>query len=50
MAYVLVRLVQKFERLESRDDYEAQFLKIEIAGRPGRNVKIALFESEQSSS
>jgi cytochrome P450 len=49
MAYVLVRLVQKYERLESRDDYEAQFHKIEIAGRPGRGVKVALFESEKSS-
>jgi cytochrome P450 len=45
MAYVMVRLLQRFERLEGRDDWGKQFHKVEIVGTPGRGVKVALFES-----
>ena len=45
MAYVLVRIVQRYERLETRDEYDAQFHKVEIVGTPGRGVKVAMFEA-----
>lgn len=45
MAYVVVRLLQRFERLEGRDEWEKQFHKVEIVGTPGRGVKVALFET-----
>lgn len=45
MAYVIAKLVQKYERLEHRDDWRAQFHKVEIVGTPGRGVKVAMFES-----
>jgi cytochrome P450 len=44
MAYVIVRLLQKYESLEHRDDWRAQFHKVEIVGTPGRGVKVAMFE------
>ncbi|KAF1817014.1 putative cytochrome P450 [Eremomyces bilateralis CBS 781.70] len=44
MAYVMVRLVQRYERLEGRDDWDSQYHKVEIVGTPGRGVKIAMFE------
>lgn len=44
MAYVIVRLLQKYESLEHRDDWRAQFHKVEIVGTPGRGVKVALFK------
>jgi cytochrome P450 len=47
MAYVLVRLVQRFARVEGRDVWEEQFHKVEIVGTPGRGVKVALFEEEK---
>jgi cytochrome P450 len=45
MAYVIVRMLQKYESLEHRDDWRAQFHKVEIVGTPGRGVKVALFEA-----
>jgi hypothetical protein len=45
MGYVMVRLLQKFDRLEGRDDWEKQYHKVEIVGTPGRGVKVALFEA-----
>jgi cytochrome P450 len=45
MAYVMVRLCQKFERVEYRGDWEEQFHKVEIVGTPGQSVKVALFEA-----
>jgi cytochrome P450 len=47
MAYVTVRLLQKYERLEHRDDWRAQYHKVEIVGTPGRGVKVALFEAKR---
>ncbi|OLN92281.1 Cytochrome P450 52A4 [Colletotrichum chlorophyti] len=45
MAYTMVRLLQRFERLEYRGDWDAQVLKAEIVGAPGHGVPIALFEA-----
>ncbi|POR33519.1 Cytochrome P450 [Tolypocladium paradoxum] len=44
MAYTLVRLLQKYERIEYRGDWNAQFHKAEIVGCPGHGVPIALYE------
>jgi cytochrome P450 len=45
MAYVIVRLAQRFERVEYRGKWESQFHKVEIVGTPGQAVKVALFEA-----
>jgi cytochrome P450 len=45
MAYVMVRLAQRFERVEYRGNWRAQFHKVEIVGTPGQGVKVALFEA-----
>ncbi|CCF46208.1 cytochrome P450 [Colletotrichum higginsianum] len=45
MAYTMVRILQRFEKLEYRGDWDAQFLKAEIVGAPGHGVPIALFEA-----
>ncbi|TWU78972.1 hypothetical protein ED733_008196 [Metarhizium rileyi] len=44
MAFCLVRLVQKYERLEYRGDWHAQSLRADIIGTPALEVPIALFE------
>ncbi|KAK4151027.1 cytochrome P450 [Chaetomidium leptoderma] len=46
MAFTLVRLLQRYERLEYRGDWHAQFHKAEIVGAPGHGVPVALFEAE----
>lgn len=48
MAEVCVRILQRYERLESRDDCGKQFHKVEIVGTPGRGVKIAMYEAKKS--
>ncbi|UNI15421.1 hypothetical protein JDV02_001956 [Purpureocillium takamizusanense] len=45
MAFMLVRLLQKYERLEYRGDWPAQYYKMEIVGRPGQGVPVALYEA-----
>lgn len=47
MAFVMVRLLQKYERLEYRGDWSAQFHKAEIVGCPGQGVPVALYEAKQ---
>ncbi|KIW05460.1 uncharacterized protein PV09_03349 [Verruconis gallopava] len=47
MAYVCVRILQRYERLEGRDDYSKQFHKVEIVGTPGRGVKVAMYEAKR---
>lgn len=42
MAYVCVRILQRYERMEGRDDYDKQFHKVEIVGTPGRGVQYVL--------
>ncbi|GAB1313210.1 Cytochrome P450 alkane hydroxylase [Madurella fahalii] len=46
MALTLVRLLQKYKRLEYRGDWHAQFHKAEIVGAPGHGVPVAFFEAE----
>ncbi|KXX82803.1 Cytochrome P450 52A1 [Madurella mycetomatis] len=46
MALTLVRLLQKYRRLEYRGDWHAQFHKAEIVGAPGHGVPVAFFEAE----
>jgi cytochrome P450 len=45
MAYVMARILQRYERITSRDDASKQFHKVEIVGTPGMGVKIALYEA-----
>jgi len=40
----VVRLLQKYERVEYRGDWAAQFHKAEIVGCPGHGVPVAFFE------
>ncbi|QPG95368.1 hypothetical protein C2857_000300 [Epichloe festucae Fl1] len=47
MGSTLVRLLQKFERLEYRGDWSAQFHKAELVGCPGQGVPVAFYEAEQ---
>ncbi|RFU78135.1 hypothetical protein TARUN_4067 [Trichoderma arundinaceum] len=49
MAFTLVRLLQKYERIEYRGDWAAQYLKADIVGCPGQGVPIALYEAKQRS-
>ncbi|EFQ30109.1 cytochrome P450 [Colletotrichum graminicola] len=45
MAFTMVRILQKYDRLEYRGDWEAQVLKAEIVGAPKHGVPIAFFEA-----
>lgn len=47
MAYVMVRMAQKYSRVEYRGDWNAQIHKVEIVGTPGMGVNVALFEDEK---
>ncbi|KAF3349598.1 hypothetical protein VD0002_g4724 [Verticillium dahliae] len=47
MAFCLVRLFQRYQRLEYRGDWEAQFLKADIVGAPGHGVPVAFFEGAE---
>ncbi|OJJ48159.1 hypothetical protein ASPZODRAFT_150447 [Penicilliopsis zonata CBS 506.65] len=40
IAYTMVRILQKYERLEYAGDWEAQFHKAEIVGTPGKGVNV----------
>ncbi|PHH92122.1 hypothetical protein CDD83_8795 [Cordyceps sp. RAO-2017] len=44
MAFTLVRLLQKYERVEYRGNWSAQFHKAEIVGCPGHGVPVAFYE------
>ncbi|QUC16024.1 uncharacterized protein UV8b_00265 [Ustilaginoidea virens] len=43
MAFVLVRLLQRYERIEYRGDWSAQFHKAEVVGCPGQGVPMAFY-------
>lgn len=43
----VIRLLQKYERIEYRGDWGAQYLKADIVGCPGQGVPIALYEAEK---
>ncbi|PSR87051.1 cytochrome P450 alkane hydroxylase [Coniella lustricola] len=47
MAYCLVRLLQKYDRLEYRGDWHAQVHKAEIVGCPGDGVPVAFHEAQK---
>jgi cytochrome P450 len=47
MAYSLVRMLQRYESVEYRGNWEAQFHKAEIVGTPGCGVPIALYEPKE---
>ncbi|KAM0256467.1 hypothetical protein ACHAQJ_004992 [Trichoderma viride] len=47
MAFTMVGLLQKYERIEYRGDWAAQYLKADIVGHPGQGVPIALYEAKQ---
>ncbi|PHH78422.1 hypothetical protein CDD80_6927 [Ophiocordyceps camponoti-rufipedis] len=44
MAFILVRLLQRFDRLEYRGDWSAQYHKTDIVGCPGQGVPVAFYE------
>lgn len=45
MAFCLVRLAQKFERLEYRGDWHAQTLRADIIGTPALDVPVAFYQA-----
>lgn len=46
IGFTIVRILQRFERLEYVGDWEKQFHKAEIVGTPGRGVNVRLFMPE----
>ncbi|KAI0025423.1 cytochrome P450 monooxygenase CYP539B5 [Xylariomycetidae sp. FL0641] len=46
MAYCMVRILQKYDRLEYRGDWHAQKHVAEIVGKPCDGVKVALYEAK----
>jgi hypothetical protein len=42
----VVLLLQKYDRIEYRGDWDGQFYKAEIVGAPGQGVHVAFFEPE----
>jgi len=44
MAYVMVRLCQRYRRVEYKGKWDEQYHKVEIVGTPGERVKVALYE------
>ena len=40
----MVRILQKYDRLEYRGDWRTQKHEAEIVGKPSEGVKVALFE------
>lgn len=45
MGYTIVRIVQRYERIEYDGDWEGQFHKSEIVGTPGMGVKLRMYEA-----
>ncbi|KAF2094166.1 cytochrome P450 [Rhizodiscina lignyota] len=46
MAYTIVRIVQRYERIEYRGDWDQQYHKVEIVGTPGHGIPIAMYEAK----
>ncbi|KAI0161147.1 cytochrome P450 monooxygenase CYP539B5 [Hypoxylon sp. FL1284] len=44
MAYCMVRILQKYDRIEYRGDWHAQRHEAEVVGKPSQGVKIAMYE------
>lgn len=47
MAYVMVRLLQKYDGVEYRGDWYSQLHKAEIVGCPGDGVPVAFHEAKK---
>ncbi|KUI60614.1 Cytochrome P450 52A13 [Cytospora mali] len=47
MAFCLVRLLQKYDRVEYRGNWHAQYHKAEIVGCPGHGVPVAFHEAQK---
>ncbi|KAG5940085.1 hypothetical protein E4U53_007665 [Claviceps sorghi] len=47
MAFVLVRLLQKYRRIEYRGDWHAQYHKAEVVGCPGQGVPMAFYKADE---
>ncbi|KAL4906759.1 hypothetical protein BDW74DRAFT_189928, partial [Aspergillus multicolor] len=45
MGYTIVRILQKYERIEYVGEWEKQFHKSEIVGTPGMGVKLRMYEA-----
>ncbi|KAL4918584.1 cytochrome P450 [Aspergillus aurantiobrunneus] len=45
MGYTIVRIVQRYERIEYVGDWGKQFPKSEIVGTPGNGVKLRMYEA-----
>ncbi|KAL1968158.1 hypothetical protein VTN77DRAFT_2289 [Rasamsonia byssochlamydoides] len=43
IAYTIVRILQRYERVEYVGEWEEQFLKAEIVGTPGRGVNVRMY-------
>ncbi|KAI0478501.1 cytochrome P450 [Xylariaceae sp. FL0804] len=48
MAYCIVRILQRYDRLEYRGDWSAQKHVAEIVGRPSEPVMVALYEAQDA--
>lgn len=46
IAYTLVRIFQRYERVEYDGEWEDQFHKAEIVGTPGKGVKVRMYPAE----
>ncbi|KAJ2901433.1 cytochrome p450 [Zalerion maritima] len=46
MMFVLVRLLQRYERIECRGDWQNQYHKSEVVGTPGLPVRVAFFDAK----
>lgn len=46
MAYVVARMLQRYDRLEYRGDWDKQFHKVEIVGTPGHGIPVAMWEAK----
>ncbi|KAI1657909.1 cytochrome P450 [Daldinia decipiens] len=44
MAYCMVRILQKYERIEYHGDWHAQLIETEIVGKPNKGVNVGLYE------
>ncbi|KAL3493768.1 cytochrome P450 [Aspergillus germanicus] len=46
MGYTIVRIVQRYERIEYVGDWEKQYHKAEIVGTPGMGVNVRMYEAK----
>jgi hypothetical protein len=46
MGYTIVRIVQRYERIEYVGDWEKQYHKAEIVGTPGMGVNVRMYKAK----